>query len=273
MLEIRDGNETLPRSVVRYKSTLLICAAIFLLSFLLVYYPVYFDYPIEHAINSVAGKIVFIDDLFFDLDTFFTLSGAILVSFIWACWFGTTDLETRGRILMGTLVSLGAGAISRFLQHTLSSHPRPFYDQAFGFHLPSMMSEVPFNTWDSFPSDHAAVFGVLVVVIFLARPKLGWLAGAWFFLLELSRAYMGAHYPTDLVGGAALGAFMVWLAQMPAVVSWAGRVALWNRTSPVLFYMAAFFLSYQIATLLQDFRSMSGGVHLIHELKDLVSGH
>lgn len=270
MLETHRHNDEIS-SGISYKTDLFLCSLIFLVAATLAYLPTYFDFPVERIINGMATKSVILDALVYDFDTFFTLSGAVLVTLIWACWFGTTDMETRARILVGAIASLGAGAISRFFQHALSSHPRPFYDHAFDFHLPSVVNGIPFNTWNSFPSDHAAVFGGLTVVIFLARPRLGVLAAAWFCLLELSRAYMGAHYPTDLVGGASLGAFVVLLAQLPGAISWGRRVALWDRSSPGLFYMCAFFMSYQIATLLQDFRSMTGGVHLIHQIGKLVS--
>ena len=172
-------------------------------------------------------------------------------------------------------MSLGAVGVSRFLQHALSSHPRPIYDTAFEFHRPG--SHIPsFNAWNSFPSDHATAFGGLVIVVFLARPRLGLLAGVWFCVLELSRAYMGAHYPSDLVGGAALGASLVFLGQLAAAISCGKRVVLWERSSPALFYMVAFFVSYQIATLFQDFRYMmsgglAGAVQLLHELVKLIS--
>lgn len=269
MIEIQHQNDEIP-SGINYKTDLFLCSLIFLIAATLVYFPTYFDFPVERIINSMATKSVILDDLAYDFDTFFTLSGAVLVTLIWACWFGTTDLETRARVLVGTVVSLGAGAISRFFQHALPSHPRPSYDHAFDFHLPSVVNSIPFNTWNSFPSDHAAVFGGLAVVIFLARPRLGVLATAWFCLLELSRAYMGGHYPTDLVGGASLGAFVVLSARLPVAISWGRWVALWDRSSPALFYASAFFMSYQVATLMQDFRSMAGGVHLIQQIRKLV---
>ena len=262
-----------PDVLLRHKWTLLISATIFVIAILLVHLPRQFDMPVERLINDGAAKSAFVDDLFFDLDTYFSLSGAILVALVWACWFGNADLEMRTRLLVGTLVSLVAGAISRFLQHSLSSHPRPLYDQAFDFHAPLVANQTPLNTWDSFPSDHAAVFCGLALVIFLARPRLGLAAAAWLGLFELSRAYMGVHYPTDLVGGAALGAFIVSLGQAPAAVSWGKRVVRRERSSPALFYMGAFFISYQIATLVQDFRSMAGGVHLIYEIKRAIAYH
>jgi len=75
------------------------------------------------------------------------------------------------------------------------------------------MSQTPLNTWDFFPSDHAAVLFSLAAVICLTRPRLRMLAFVWMAFAESSRAHMGAHYTSDLIGGAALGSLFVWTAQ------------------------------------------------------------
>jgi len=149
----------------------------------------------------------------------------------------------------------------------LATHPRPYYDPALGFHHPSMMSQTPLNTWDSFPSDHAAVLFSLAAVICLTRPRLGILAFVWMAFAESSRAYMGAHYPTDLIGGAALGSFFVWGAQGNRVIAIGRRIMAWGHAAPGVFYACAFFLTYQIATLFAELRSISGGVAALHELE------
>jgi len=58
----------------------------------------------------------------------------------------------------------------------------------------------------SFPSGHAAaVFGGAVLVFFVWR-RAGAAALLGAFLVALSRLYLGQHYPSDLLGGAVLGA-------------------------------------------------------------------
>jgi undecaprenyl-diphosphatase len=178
---------------------------------------------------------------------------------IWSCWFNTKDIESRVRILVGTLATLVAGGISRFLQYNLPTHPRPMHDPALGFQAPSGI-EHPYNTWNSFPSDHVAVFAGLVVVIYIAHPRFAVFAILWTVLVEATRTYMGGHYPSDLIGGAALSAIMVWAAQASWSVSLGGNVMRWEQSSPATFYMGAFFLSYQIATLFVDVRYTFGQI-------------
>jgi membrane-associated phospholipid phosphatase len=171
----------------------------------------------------------------------------------------------RARVLVGTLVSFGGGIISRLLQHKLPTHPRPFYDPALGFH-PSALATEPLNSWNSFPSDHAAVFGGLVAVICLAHPRLGIAAVICGIITEFARTYVGAHYPSDLIGGAALGFTIVWAAQASWAIALARRVVEWECSSPSLFYMCGFFITYQIATLFSDIRDITGGFSLLVHL-------
>lgn len=247
----------------------LACFGILLGAFALVHVPRYFDLPLETWINSYAGRPI-PDRLFYDLDTYFIFSGAIVVALIWSCWFGSADPDMRARLIAGIGAAIAAGAISRFLQHILTTHPRPFYDPALGFHLPSVTNPDPLNTWNSFPSDHAAVFFGLAAVVTLARPKLGYLAFVWLAFVESSRSYVGAHYPSDLIGGAALGIGMVWTAQTDRIVTLGRRIAAWEQSSPALFYMAAFLLSYELAIIFADIRSIVGAMTLIHELRHIV---
>ena len=70
--------------------------------------------------------------------------------------------------------------------------------------------------WSAFPSGHAmigiAVFGTIAILAYRERGLL-WPAFVLATLLAISlysRMYLGVHWPTDVLGGAAIGA--VWLA-------------------------------------------------------------
>lgn len=76
----------------------------------------------------------------------------------------------------------------------------------------------------SFPSGHTAV--AFAVAVALAGPGdglselFGVLAGG----IALSRVYLGAHYPLDVMVGALVGGCVGWVARMPAVVGTAGAL-------------------------------------------------
>jgi hypothetical protein len=210
--------------------------------------------------NSFAGKSYSIDKLMAQLDQNFVYSGVIFMSMIWSCWFQSEDPDNRSRLLTGTLASLGAGACSRFMQYSVPTHPRPIYDAALGYHPLAFEPVIPrFNNWSSFPSDHVAVFAGLVIVIYISRSRFRWFAIAWAIVVESCRTYLGGHFPSDLIGGAALAGIFVWTAQAPWAVFAGGRALRWERSSPSLFYLCAFFISYQIATLFVELRLLLGG--------------
>lgn len=70
----------------------------------------------------------------------------------------------------------------------------------------------------SFPSGHASnAFACAWVIFRLAPKKYGVPALALAILIALSRIYVGVHYPTDILGGAAIGILCacaaLWLAR------------------------------------------------------------
>ncbi|MFH8800265.1 phosphatase PAP2 family protein [Streptomyces sp. NPDC017936] len=77
--------------------------------------------------------------------------------------------------------------------------PRPFLDHQ------GLEVLVSGKTDYSFVSDHATITMAMGVALFVAHRKFG-LVGIGLGLLEgFCRVYMGVHYPTDVVGGFALG--------------------------------------------------------------------
>lgn len=69
----------------------------------------------------------------------------------------------------------------------------------------------------SFPSGHVAnAATVAVALAFILRRTWVWFAGAaWIILMALSRTYLGAHWLSDTVGGALLGAGVAVLVWAP----------------------------------------------------------
>ena len=81
--------------------------------------PEVFDRPTTRLINGFANRSWLFDYFMEASSKYFTFSGVIMMAMIWYCWFEKRDPERRVRVLVGTLASVGAGAISRILQHKL----------------------------------------------------------------------------------------------------------------------------------------------------------
>jgi membrane-associated phospholipid phosphatase len=230
--------------------------------FFLMRFPDFFDRPVVALLNGYATLHPAVNWIMFRFDNDSIYSGAAMTALVWWCWFDT-GTAGRVRLLTGTLAAFPAGIISRFLQHQLSSHPRPAYDPLQNFKLPEMLQDGIYNTWNSFPSDHATVFFGLVTTIYIFRPKIGIAAGIYLAIVESSRMFMGAHYPTDLIGGAALASAIIWAVQAPFFLNLAGRVVRYERIGKPWFYATGFLILYQVATLFGDIRNLTGGFHII----------
>ncbi|MBB1245458.1 phosphatase PAP2 family protein [Streptomyces durbertensis] len=87
----------------------------------------------------------------------------------------------------------------------LVERPRPFVDH------PDLNVLVEGKTGYSFVSDHSALTMALAVGIFMVNRRWGALALALAAFQGFGRVYAGVHYPTDVVGGFALGIAVVLL--------------------------------------------------------------
>lgn len=95
-----------------------------------------------------------------------------------------------------------AGGVSLLLNVPLRNfvdRPRPFVEHQ-GLDV-LVTSRVHF----SFVSDHAAVTMAVAVGLFLVSRRWGLAAVAIALAEGFSRVYLGVHYPTDVLGGFALG--------------------------------------------------------------------
>ena len=125
------------------------------------------------------------------------------------------DLFRRRALVLLPLVVAAVGladSITSRLFKPFFARLRPCHDASLAslLHLPDGC-----GGQFGFLSSHAANSAALAVFLLLALPPGRFratkvLAFVWAALLSYSRMYLGAHYPSDVLGGAAIGALLGW---------------------------------------------------------------
>src|SRR5690606_22988918 len=102
--------------------------------------------------------------------------------------------------------------LARVLALTLPFRLRPLHNPPDGFSMPFEISTKYADGMSSFPSDHAALFFALATGVYLISKRAGILALIYaLVVICLPRIYLGIHYPSDILGGATLGALTIFL--------------------------------------------------------------
>lgn len=193
------------------------------------------------------------------------LKGQVLMAAFWWAWFRPQHDQRRARevlvaALLGCVVAL---ALGRVLVTSLPYRARPIDNPAFNYNLPYPVDHSDARDWSSFPSDHAILFVGLAAGIFCAWRLGGTLAFIYVAVVVcFPRIYLGYHYLSDILAGAAIGLGLVTLFTWDPVRVPITRLPLrWHDARPQAFYVALLLLSYEIAELFGPVRHLLGALH------------
>lgn len=192
------------------------------------------DFEIYEQLNGWADR----HDALADSFRFFAQDGqALFLALLAALFFARGKLRSvngrHGVAAAGfsALLALGAAQVIG----ALWDRPRPYEAHPGEAHLLGLSR----SSDPSFPSDHATAAYAIAVAILLRHRKAGVLAFILATLVAVSRVALGTHYPTDILGGAALGtlaALLLWTPpvrrEMHGLADWAGD--LYDRLSASL---------------------------------------
>lgn len=78
--------------------------------------------------------------------------------------------------------------------------------------IPGFKSVVQPSDQFSFPSGHTSAAFLMATLINYWLPDIGWMIFTWASLVGVSRVFLGVHFPTDTLAGAALGICFATLA-------------------------------------------------------------
>jgi undecaprenyl-diphosphatase len=222
-----------------------------------------FDSGILLWLNQIARRSKAFDLAIHYISDSNLLKGELLMLVIWWLWFTPSEKQRRNReVLLATLIAtVPAILLARASQLALPFRQRPFLRPALGFVAP--FGEDPlFSRWSAFPSDHAVLFCTLVTGLFFVGRRFGVVAFVYVFVvILLPRVYLGLHYPTDIIAGAAVGVLLAVLVNRVHVRSLVTALPLrWLDSHPGSFYACSFLISTEVATLFTGFRVLAAQV-------------
>ena len=219
-----------------------------------------FDDSIIFFFNQFAHRWHLFDEIVVFFSNSDLMKGGVVLACLWWVWFHRSQDPrlSRSYLLTALLGSVVALIFARILAHALPLRVRPLLDPSLHFRPPAgLPDQSNWTIWSSFPSDHAALFCALLTGIWLAWRPAGIVLMFYVIIAILfPRIYIGIHYPTDILAGAALGISCVLLwSWRPLRDSWTRHVLNWFDRWPGPSYAVLFIITFQIATLFWDIRT------------------
>jgi len=232
-----------------------------------------FDTSILDFLNRLSQRWHWFDKGVVLLSGTDLLKGGLFMAALWWLWFRTDqdDTEDRRSYLIAAIpVTIVAVVATRVVAHVLPFRDRPMFTSGYHFVLPYGAEGIVLDSWSSFPSDNAVLFFALATSLWFVSRRIGVLAALYAtFAVCLPRVYLGEHWPTDILAGAAIGVGLGWLGARERVRTFISRPALLVLDrEPGWFYAAFFLLTYQTATLFENTRDVAH--FALHTLKDLL---
>jgi membrane-associated phospholipid phosphatase len=228
------------------------------------------DLSILRFLNQFFGRVPDFDALVENVAGNDLVKGGLIVALLWWFWSKADAAQAKRRelVIACVVAALAAGLVSRSFALLGIGRLRPFQTPGLGLELPRRpLYELKAA---SFPSDHATLgFGLVTGLYFISRPVGVALMAYVLVLVGLPRVYLGIHWPSDILGGAALGVGATALASRERVRSLLAAPALRLLAhSPAAFNVAALLVSYGLMTRFDALRSLAGwavatGRHLL----------
>jgi undecaprenyl-diphosphatase len=174
------------------------------------------------AVWVATHRVAALNDLFVWLGTIDKIGAVwIVLAIAVGLWLRRGVWGTVGLMVLTGVTTLAADSLS-FAVKDLTHRTRPFEAHPQIHPLYVVHSS-------SFPAGHAATAFAGAVLLSVVAPRLAPLFLGLAVLIGFSRVYVGVHYPTDVLAGAALGAVVGVAAALAYRASGAWLSALGGR--------------------------------------------
>jgi undecaprenyl-diphosphatase len=208
------------------------------------------------TLNSQIGRLPILDQVVFYVADLNLLKGVPFMAAAWYFWF-RGDKGTRNHVVDFFLAALLASVIAQVLAVSLPERPRPLHEATLGLELAAKVRPTVLKDWSSFPSGHAALFFALAVGLMPLSRKLAWAAIIWVaVVICLPRVYLGYHYLSDILGGAAIGTGVAALYPRLPLHRWGGSLVGLADRAPSMFHAVAFVATFELTVMLADVRQL-----------------
>lgn len=161
-----------------------------------------FDRELLFFLNGLAGQFELLDAIMRITvgDQLVAVLGVVTLVGIW--FAGKTPAE-RERMQVTLFVGASSVGLANLAVHVINfiwARPRPFAAMPDSVNLLFYPSTDP-----SFPANPVAVAFAIAGAVWLVNRPLGLTLGALASLQAVARVFVGVAYPTDVIGGAAIG--------------------------------------------------------------------
>lgn len=158
------------------------------------------DIQLFRFLNNLAGQSPFFDGTIVFFASY--LAYILVIAVVALVFFSQYQKRDKWEML------IVAGAASLIARYGVTELIRFFYHRPRPFTALSDVHQLFTDSAWSFPSGHATFFFALATALYLYNKK--W--GTWFFIVSVaitvSRVIAGVHYPSDIIGGALIGALV-----------------------------------------------------------------
>ncbi|MEU8891284.1 phosphatase PAP2 family protein [Streptomyces sp. NPDC048442] len=194
------------------------------------------DVSLLYDINGIAADAPgWVDRIMEYVGEYGIMLGLVLVA-LWCWWRGRSrgtaeDSVASAAAIVWAPLAAGIALLVNIPIRGFVERPRPFLEHK------GLEVLVKGKTDFSFVSDHSTMAMAIAIGVFMANRKWGLLAVGLALAEGFCRVYMGVHYPSDVIGGFALGTAVALLLAplaMMLLTPATAAVSRWGATSSLV---------------------------------------